>query len=48
MIHTSTLLAILLMALTTYFTRVVGYVGLRDRALGPRAMAVLEAAPAAC
>jgi uncharacterized membrane protein len=48
MIHTSTLLAILLMALTTYLTRVVGYVGLRDRALGPRAMAVLEAAPAAC
>jgi uncharacterized membrane protein len=45
MIHTSTLLAILLMALTTYLTRVVGYVGLRDRALGPRAMAVLEAAP---
>ena len=45
MIHTSTLLAILLMALTTYLTRVLGYVGLRDRTLGPRAMAVLEAAP---
>lgn len=45
MIDAATLLAILLMALTTYLTRVMGYVGLRDRALGPRAMAVLEAAP---
>lgn len=45
MIDAATLLAILLMALTTYLTRVMGYVGLRDRALAPRAMAVLEAAP---
>lgn len=45
MIHAATLLAILLMALTTYLTRVMGYVVLRDHALGPRAMAVLEAAP---
>jgi uncharacterized membrane protein len=45
MIHGSTLLAILLMALTTYLTRVLGYLGLRDRGLGPRAVAVLEAVP---
>jgi uncharacterized membrane protein len=45
MVATSTLIAILLMAATTYLTRLIGYVGLRNRTLGPRARAVLEATP---
>ena len=45
MICASTLLTIALMASVTYLTRVLGYVGLRSRDLGPRATAVLEAAP---
>ncbi|ELL3369798.1 AzlD family protein [Shigella sonnei] len=40
-----TLLTIVLMAITTYLTRVTGYLVLRDRKLGPRAQAVMEAAP---
>lgn len=39
------LLTIVLMAITTYLTRVAGYLVLRDRKLGPRAQAVMEAAP---
>nr|WP_255722323.1 AzlD family protein [Pseudoroseomonas ludipueritiae] len=39
------MLAILLMAAATYLTRLLGYLGLRNRALGPRALAVMEAAP---
>ena len=46
MTHASALLAIALMALATYATRVVGYIALSDRVLGPRTRAVLEAAPA--
>lgn len=45
MIHASTVLTILLMAAVTYATRVLGYVGLRNRVLGPRAKAVMDAAP---
>ncbi|MTJ80090.1 MAG: AzlD family protein [Telmatospirillum sp.] len=45
MIHASTVAAILLMALATYATRVGGALLLRNRTLGPRARAVLEAAP---
>jgi uncharacterized membrane protein len=45
MIHASTVLAIVLMAAATYLTRVIGYVGLRNRTLSPRAQTVMEAAP---
>lgn len=45
MFQTATLLAIGLMALVTYLTRVLGYVALRDRTLSARTMAVLDAAP---
>ncbi|GLR10390.1 hypothetical protein COO59_12565 [Mixta theicola] len=40
-----TTVTILLMALTTYFTRVAGYLLLRNRTLGPRTRAVMDAAP---
>ncbi|HEX2527993.1 MAG TPA: AzlD family protein [Geminicoccus sp.] len=45
MIPAVDLVTILLMALATYATRVGGYVLLRDRTLGPRAEAVMKAAP---
>ncbi|MBV7485372.1 AzlD family protein [Bordetella sp. BOR01] len=45
MIDPANLLAIVLMAAVTYLTRIGGYILLRNRSLGPRAMAVLEAAP---
>ncbi|MDG4877147.1 AzlD family protein [Mesorhizobium sp. WSM4935] len=45
MIDPMTVLAILAMAGVTYLTRIGGYVVLRNRALSPRAMAVMEAAP---
>ena len=41
----STLLTIVLMALVTYLTRIGGYLLLRNRTLGPRAKAVMDAAP---
>jgi len=44
-IDPANLLAIVLMAIVTYLTRIGGYLLLRNRSLGPRAMAVLEAAP---
>jgi len=40
-----TLIAILLMAFTTYATRVTAYIMLRNRVLTPRAMAVLKSSP---
>ncbi|KQN57973.1 AzlD family protein [Erwinia sp. E602] len=40
-----TTLTIVLMALTTYLTRVAGYLLLRRRTLGPRTRAVMDAAP---
>jgi branched chain amino acid efflux pump len=45
MIDTASLLTIVLMATVTYLTRIGGYVVLRNRILGPRATAVMEAAP---
>ncbi|KOC91585.1 AzlD family protein [Winslowiella iniecta] len=45
MISGITVLTILLMASVTWLTRVIGYIGLRNRELGPRARAVMEAAP---
>jgi len=45
MIEPATLLTILLMASVTYLTRIGGYLLLRNRAFGPRAAAVMEAAP---
>lgn len=45
MIHTATLLAIVLMAVVTYLTRVLGYIALRNCTLGQRAVSVMEAAP---
>lgn len=38
-------LTIVLMAGVTYLTRVLGYLGLRNRTLSPRMMTVLQAAP---
>lgn len=40
-----TLLTILLMAVTTYFTRIAGYLVLKNRKLSSRTEAVMEAAP---
>ena len=45
MIDPLTLLTIVLMALSTYFTRVLGYIALRNRTLSARAVTVMEAAP---
>jgi uncharacterized membrane protein len=45
MIHPMTLLTIVLMASTTYLTRIAGYLVLRNRALSSRAVVVMEAAP---
>lgn len=45
MIDTLTLLTIVLMASTTYLTRVLGYLALRNRTLSPRMLAVLESVP---
>lgn len=45
MIHATTVLTVVLMVAATYLTRIGGYVVLRNRALSPRAMAVMEAAP---
>lgn len=45
MIDTLTILTIVLMASTTYLTRILGYVVLRNRILSPRMMSVLESVP---
>lgn len=45
MIDSGTFVTILLMALTTYLTRIVGYVALRERPLSPRMLTVLESVP---
>lgn len=39
------LATIVLMAASTYATRIIGYVALRDRALSPRMRAVMENVP---
>jgi uncharacterized membrane protein len=41
----TTLLTIVLMALATYLTRVVGYAAFRNRTLSPRSLGVMEAIP---
>lgn len=45
MIDKLTMLTIVLMASTTYMTRVLGYLVLRNRELSPRMMSVLESVP---
>ena len=45
MIDPLTVATIILMAVVTYLTRVSGYLLLRNRTLGPRATAVMEATP---
>ncbi|HIE5355198.1 TPA: AzlD family protein [Stenotrophomonas maltophilia] len=45
MIHWSSLLTIVLMAAVTYLTRIIGFLALRNRTLGKRAVTVMEAAP---
>lgn len=40
-----TIITIVLMAATTYLTRIAGYLILRDRMLSPRTRAILDAAP---
>lgn len=45
MIQWSSLLTIVLMAAVTYLTRIIGFLALRNRTLGKRAVTVMEAAP---
>ena len=45
MIPIANLMTIALMALATYFTRIAGYVLLRNRELSPRARVMMESAP---
>jgi uncharacterized membrane protein len=45
MMDAATLLTIVLMAASTYLTRVLGYLVLRKRSLGARTQAVLENVP---
>ena len=45
MISFELLVTILLIASTTYLTRVLGYFALRNRVLSKRAITVMEAAP---
>jgi uncharacterized membrane protein len=45
MIETKIVLTVVLMAATTYLTRSLGYLVLRDRDFGPGAKSVFDAAP---
>jgi len=45
MIDAATVTTIVLMASSTYLTRILGYVALRSRPLGPRMRAVMENVP---
>lgn len=45
MITPITLITIILMGLTTYWTRLAGYLLLEDKKLSPRIQKVMEAAP---
>ncbi|GAB3045036.1 AzlD family protein [Acinetobacter apis] len=45
MIHLDTVIAILVVALTTYSTRVLGYMLLKHRTLSPRQKKVLDIVP---
>ncbi|MGE8561147.1 MAG: AzlD family protein [Acinetobacter sp.] len=45
MLHSATLIAILFIAVTTYFTRVLGYVLLKNKTLTNRQKRILEVVP---
>ena len=45
MIHSTTLIAILLVAATTYLTRILGYLLLKNRNLKPKTKRILEIVP---
>lgn len=45
MIHSTTLIAILLVAATTYLTRILGYVLLKNKALSNKQRKILEVVP---
>lgn len=45
MIHSSTLIAIAFIALTTYMTRLLGYVLLKNRTLTPKQRKIMEVVP---
>jgi len=45
LLHWTSLLTVVLMAAVTYLTRIVGFLALRNRTLGKRAVTVMEAAP---
>ena len=45
MIDTMTLATIVFMALSTYITRILGYLVLRNRSLSPRMLAVMDNLP---
>jgi uncharacterized membrane protein len=45
MIHASTLIAILFIALTTYLTRLLGYVLLKNKTLSAKRKRILEVVP---
>jgi uncharacterized membrane protein len=45
MIHSSTLIAILLVAITTYLTRLLGYVVLKNKTLSNKHKKILEVVP---
>lgn len=45
MIHSATLIAILCIALTTYLTRILGYLLLKNKTLSIRAQRILQVIP---
>ncbi|MBI1453004.1 MULTISPECIES: AzlD family protein [Acinetobacter] len=45
MIHTATLIAILFVAITTYLTRILGYVLLKNKTLSAKQRQILEVVP---
>ncbi|WP_445115803.1 AzlD family protein [Acinetobacter sp. WZC-1] len=45
MIHSATLIAIIAIAATTYLTRIMGYLLLKNRNLKPRTRRILEVMP---
>lgn len=45
MLNQMTMLTILLMAATTYLSRILGYLALQNRSLSPRMLAVMDSVP---
>lgn len=45
MIDTTTLLTIVMMAVATYLTRILGYIALRNRTLSPQGVRMMGAIP---